>query len=227
MKKITILATVLTLFTINLKADDLKLDFKPEKTHSILRRGGDRGGDGIKGKLMINAGVGINLLTTNLRVRYALSTAYNNAGTLPTFKETPMMNVGADYGLARKISVGVAFGYQTATGTYNDGYFAFQDHWTRIHMAARFDYHIVANENMSLYTGAKLGYNIYKVTSTYDTDPTINATYISELSPPSAISAQVHFGFSYWFAHVFGVNAEVGVGYGGPYLLAVGVTAKI
>ncbi len=175
---------------------------------------------------MVTAGVGLNLFKTNLAVRYALSSVYTYAAYTPTWKQTPMINAAVDYGLGKKVSVGVAFGYQRAVGTYTDGVFSFQDTWTRIHLAARGDYYIVATDNISLYTGLKVGYNIYNVSTTVSN--TFYPNYITELNVhPSPVSVQAHFGFSYYFAKIVGVNAEVGIGYGGPYLFALGVTIKI
>ncbi len=231
MKKLITLVSVVVLSITIAKADDLNLNgFKLKPTgetslFGVKKKGSDRGGDGIKGKIIIHAGIGLNLFKTNLDVRYRLSTAWDGAGTYPTIKQSPMINLGLDYGLGKKFSLGAAFGYQTATATLDDGYGdPLIDKWTRIHFAFRGDYHIIATDNVCLYTGLKVGYNIYKVTTNIPAP--FADTYISELSKPSAISTQVHFGFSYFFASTVGINAEAGIGYGGPYILALGVTAK-
>jgi hypothetical protein len=221
MKKIYVLTATLLLFSASSFAEN------PMQGERIAGRP-SMGDNGIKGKVIIHAGVGLNLLSTNLTVRYALSAAYDGADYIPTFKQIPMINLGLDYGLGKKFSVGAAFGYQTAKGTYDHYGFKFIDTWTRIHMAVRGDYHIVAKENVGLYTGLKVGYNIYTVSTTLPDSPGYTKSdYIADLIKPSTISAQAHFGFSYFFSGVAGLNAEVGLGYGGPYIFALGATFKL
>ena len=161
-------------------------------------------------------------------LHYLGSGFITNGGTYDLkVKETPMFNVMADYGLGKKVTVGVAFGYQKATvdwdfGSFSTGYI---DTWTRIHLAVRGDYDIIAKDNMVMYTGAKIGYNIYSLSSTASAwDPNYQTDLNVHLNP---ISVQAHFGFSYFFAKIVGLNAEVGIGYGGPYLFAIGATVKI
>jgi hypothetical protein len=182
--------------------------------------------EGIKGKIIVSAGVGFNVFGTILEARYLLSSYYDFEGNMDGHTQTPMINVMADYGFARKFSVGVAFGYQTAKVKFRDVYAygdSQHDTWTRIHLAVRGDYHIVAKENVGLYTGLKLGYNLYTVKTTLR-----EPNYLSNLDVyPQPLSIQAHFGFSYYFNGMIGFNTEVGLGYGGPYLFAVGLTVKI
>jgi hypothetical protein len=221
---------ILALFINQLHAgnfDDSNIRSTIDKhyTLSTKKHSGGREDSGIKGKIMITAGVGFNILGTNLVVQYDLSSAYSNSSFSAKGSSVPMINVGVDYGILRFLSAGVSFGYQTATVTSSDGVFTFVDSWKRIHFAARADYYMVKKENVSLYAGLKFGYNIYSMTSNYTA---IDPNYTANLGvAPSPVSAQVHFGFSYYFKGIVGFNTEIGIGYGGPYMAAVGLAVKI
>jgi hypothetical protein len=185
--------------------------------------------EGVKGKIMINAGVGFNIFATLLEARYYLSSNYDFNGYISSTKASPMYNLSLDYGLARKFSVGGAFGIQTAkvnfTNVYTNGDH-YEDRWTRLHLAVRGDYYIVAKENLNLYTGLKLGYNIYTVKTTIPSNR--DPEYLSYLDvTPQPISVQAHLGFSYYFMDMVGFNTEVGIGFGGPYLFAIGLAVKL
>ncbi|MGZ4035190.1 MAG: hypothetical protein ACXVPU_00885 [Bacteroidia bacterium] len=234
MKKIipSFLLSALSVFSFNLKASDgLQLNNLPDKNHVSTFKLKKDDGDGIKGKIMITAGIGLNFEGTSLKARYLLSSNYDFSSYNMRANTMPMLNLGVDYGLGKKVSVGVAFGYQTIKLNFTDpsdpnSLSGWTDTWTRIHFAVRGDYYIVANENISLYTGAKIGYNMFTVKSTYPAPS--NAEYLDLLDVhPNPVSVQAHFGFSYFVKGIVGFNAEFGLGYGGPYMLALGVTAKI
>ena len=185
---------------------------------------------------MFNTGIGLNLMGPSLQVKYTLSSMWSNSSyeSMST-KQSPMFNFGVDYGLSDKFSAGVAFGYQTAkvnidsyeynSNTGNSDLVTNTDSWKRIHFAVKGDYHIIAKKHISLYTGVKIGYNKYSMTSTYTKyDP----SYVSRLNvTPSPVSLQAHFGINYYFNGMIGFNAEVGIGYGGPYIFAAGLAVKI
>lgn len=189
----------------------------------------DASDEGVKGKIMATAGVGFNIFGKLLEGRYYLSTYYDFGDNISSSQGSPMYNIGVDYGFAKKFSVGVAFGYQTAVINLKDVVRMgdhYEDRWTRIHMAFRGDYYIVAKENLNLYTGLKFGYNMYTVKTTVPAQ--YYPGYLSNLDvTPQPLSIQAHFGFSYYFMDMIGFNAEVGVGFGGPYLFAAGVAVKI
>lgn len=188
------------------------------------------GDDGVKGKIMVNAGIGLNGTRALLLLQYSgYETSTNYVPIITSSSQIPLINVGVDYGFARRFSFGAAFGFQSiklnASAASNG--IAGTDTWTRFHMAGRADYYIVANENINLYTGLKIGYNIYNVKSTYTS---IDPSYISDLktyvSGPLKTGVQAHFGFSYFFNGMIGVNTEVGIAVGGPYYFAAGLGFK-
>jgi hypothetical protein len=213
---------------------DATAPLKLKKT-TVMR--GDNG-DGIKGKTIVTGGVGFNTTRIALLARYGLHDANNNSTPTNGFyspiitssSQTPIICLGVDYGLLKRFSVGAAFGYQSIKLNANaqSNGIAGTDTWTRIQAAIRGDYYIVANDNVSLYTGLKLGYNMYNVSSTYTS---INSHYISDLKAtvgnPVATSVQAHFGFSYFVGGMVGFNTELALGVGGPYYFAAGLTFKM
>jgi hypothetical protein len=212
------------LFTNALQAKEFQLEQKPLKPgytlHTMAQESTD---DGIKGKIIIGANAGFNAFSTLLAARYVLSDFYDFDGYISKSTATPLYHLSVDYGFARKFSAGLDLGFQKANVTVGSSGSYFVDSWNRILIAARGDYHIIAKENMSLYTGLKLGYNMYTVTSSsnipnYESNLDVN---------PQAVSVQAHFGYSYFFQGKFGVNAEVGLGFGGPYLFSAGLAYKI
>ena len=219
------------IFSLNLKAyDGLNLTALPKKDQAfVLKRLPGDEDEGVKGKIIVTAGIGLNWLGTTMELRYLTSSYYDYSGSISGHQTMPMFNIAGDYGLLKNLSVGGAFGYQTVRINFSDiggPSLGYHDTWTRLHFAVRGDYYIVANKNISLYTGAKLGYNIYTVQTTIPAS--VEPNYLQNMNVyTNPISAQAHFGFSYFVNGAVGVNAEFGLGYGGPYMLAVGATVKL
>ena len=231
MKKITIslFTSALCIFSLNMSAyDGLNLTSLPDNNHSFtLKHHGDDSDEGVKGKFIITAGVGFNFEGASLHVRYLASAYYNSNDFTLTNSHMPMLNVAVDYGFAKKFSAGVAFGYQKITMTNSNSLGVYsQDTWTRLNFSARADYYIVRKNDLNLYAGVKLGYNLFSVTT--NLSPLVDPNYIQNLDVyPNPVSVQAHIGFSYFVKGIVGVNAEFGLGYGGPYMFAVGATVKI
>lgn len=224
-----LIAFVYGISSMDLKANDgLKLRSLPDKDHPFILKPADDESEGMKGKILITAGAGLNLLGTTLELRYLANTIYSFDGNISGHTTLPMINAMVDYGLGEKVSVGVAFGYQKVVmnlkniAVANDSH---HDTWTRLHFSVRGDYYIIAKEKINLYTGAKFGYNLYSVSSTVPTS--IYPGYTDNLWYPSAMSAQAHFGVSYFVNGMIGFNAEIGLGYGAPYLFGAGLAIKI
>jgi hypothetical protein len=207
---------------------EFKLKPVPEKNQTYILKPMTESvsDDGIKGKILLTAGVGFNVFGTILEARYLLSSYYDFEGNIDGHTTSPMINLMLDYGLGKRFSVGAAFGYQTAKINFKDVYTygdSYHDTWTRIHLAVRGDFHIIAKENVTMYTGLKFGYNLYTVKTNLTTPG-----YLSNLDvDPQPISVQAHYGFSYFFNDMIGFNLEVGLGYGGPYLFAAGIAVKL
>lgn len=70
----------------------------------------------------------------------------------------------------------------------------------------------------------KVGYNLYTVTS--DVPESLYLGYIKNLDvSPFKGSFQAHLGLRYYIKMV-GFNAEISLGYGGPYVFAAGITVN-
>ncbi len=182
--------------------------------------------DGIGGKLVITPGAGFNILGTTLLVKYNLRDIYYgfdaNKG-----KSSAMYNFSMDYGIAEKISVGFAYGFQTATITINDGAASgWIDTWTRNHFSVRADYYFVAEQHNFFYGGIKIGYNVFGLKTTakgYTAEQYKNRINVH----PNPFSAQIHIGYTHYFKSRIGANIEAGIGYGGPFLGAIGISVKL
>jgi hypothetical protein len=204
------------------KKEESKLIFAPRKI-SMLKND-DK--EELKGRFLITAGAGFNLLSTSLTIKYAFHYVYDitsaNAG--------PIFHAGVDYGILKNLSAGIDAGYQNASvglRYYDDNgdMFTYYDYWKRYYFAARVDYHIIARNNINFYTGLRLGYNSYSVNAS-STRP-YQAFYTpSQLNLATGI-IHAHIGFSYFFKGIVGLNAEAGLGYGGPFIGSVGICAKI
>lgn len=218
--------------------EDLNFPRKNKKDLLFRKSKGDDD-DGIKGKFIINAGLGFNSTPTWTALRYAASvTYYSNtysgsyARIVPKYSSfAPLYNVTVDYGLIKRVSVGVGFGFQSFSVDWYDDNFAnssltYRDSWTRLAFSVRGDYHIVATKNVALYTGLRFGYNIYSMNNT--TAPTtIYPDYKANLGiNPTAVAVQAHFGFSYFFGGLVGLNTELALAVGGPYYFSAGIAAK-
>lgn len=212
-------------------AGELKPEIKNGNKLLEIKKNAGSDDDGIKGKIMVNAGVGLNGTRSFLRLQYRTTDSTSTSGppNITSSTQIPLLNIGVDYGFAKRFSVGAAFGYQSIKLNAGAGsnFIAGTDTWTRLHIAVRGDYYIVAKENLNLYTGLKVGYNIYNVKSTYTK---LDPNYISKLetyvSGPLKTGVQAHFGFSYFFNGMIGINTEVGLAIGGPYFFAAGLGFK-
>jgi hypothetical protein len=136
----------------------------------------------------------------------------------------PVISVGLNSGITENISVGGVAGYTQSTfesGIINRVY---KWKYTYITIAARGSYHFLTlfeqNDDIDVYSGISLGYNI--VSATYDGDPTIRTTAVSASS--SYLFWAFHAGIRYYFAERFAVFGELGYGLG---YLNVGIAMKM
>lgn len=236
MKKLApfIIAISLCALSFDVKANDgLKLNSPPIKYHPfVIKPITDDEDNGMKGKFIVTAGAGFNFFGYALQVRY---NAHHTINYVQGHQTSPMFFARVDYGLDKKISLGISGGYQTARidyptlevnnypGVGSTKYEHLYDDWTRVNLAVRGDYYIVSNKNINLYTGLKIGYNSYSVKTNFP-DSIADMRIVIKANP---VCVQAHFGFSYFIKEIVGVNAEFGLGYGGPYMLAAGLTIKI
>jgi hypothetical protein len=234
MKKLTFLCIIgsFLIYAKPLSAKEFQLELKEKKQTQYLLpsiKAAPTGDEGIKGRTIIGVNAGFNVFSKLLEARYYLSNVYSYEGTISSSSASPLYHLSVDYGFAERFSAGVDIGFQKATIQFNDVLAygdSYSDHWTRILLAARADYHIVAKENMSLYTGLKFGYNMYTVKTDFPEKDFPGYTANMNVNPQT-VSVQAHFGYTYFFQGKFGVNAEIGLGFGGPYLFSAGLAYKI
>lgn len=137
----------------------------------------------------------------------------------------PVLSLGLDFGIEKNISVGGRVGYTSST--FESPFFVqgtnrnYRWKYTYITIAGRGSYHYpIDNENVDLYGGIDLGYNI--VSSKYEGDATTRNIVAS--ASGSYVFWGVHLGGRYYFAKTFAAFAELGYGFG---ILNVGISMKL
>lgn len=137
----------------------------------------------------------------------------------------PVLSLGLDFGIEKNISVGGRVGY-TASTVENPFFFQganrlYRWKYTYFTIAGRGSYHYpIDNENIDLYGGMDLGYNI--VSSKYEGDA-ITRTVVAS-SSGSYLFWGIHLGGRYYFAKTFAAFAQLGYGFG---ILNVGISMKL
>lgn len=123
----------------------------------------------------------------------------------------PPLSVGVQFGFTDKISIGGIVGY--AGSSYKFGLLTSSYEWkyNYIIVGARGEYHFMKpDDNLDLYSGVTLGYNIVNVSEPSNL-PRYGVTY-------SATSSYLlyggHVGVRYAFSNSFGLFAEAGYGIG-------------
>jgi len=155
-----------------------------------------------KGTNMINIGIGPGL-----------------AGIYGTM-DIPSISAGLQLGVHEKLSVGGIIGYSAST--YDYGHYLGQDYewtYTYIFIGARGEYHFVDVDvdDLDLYAGLTLGYNIVSVS-----EPSgFSGFYTAE---SSYLLYGFHAGGRYYFSQSIGAFLELGYGVG---YIVVGITFKI
>ena len=153
----------------------------------------------VRGQLMITGGIGANIWGTLLQYNYMSGSYWKNTANTISGSSKPMFVIAADYGLGRRFSAGLAFGYQSAKVAVSDHYYIsagkpipYEDRWKRLHFAVRGDFYFVQLERMNLYTGLKLGYSTFTMTSQRSE---VQPLYTSQLHvKPLAVSVQERLG---------------------------------
>ena len=155
-----------------------------------------------KGNNMLNIGIGPGL-----------------AGIYGTM-DIPSISAGFQAGIHEKFSVGGIVGYSSSS--YDGGTYLGHDYewtYTYIVIGARGEYHFVDAdvEDLDLYGGVTLGYNIVSVS-----EPSGYTGFYS--SEGSYLLSGFHAGGRYYFSQSIGAFLELGYGVG--YIVA-GVTFRL
>lgn len=186
----------------------------------------------IRGKLLLTGGLGVNILGTLLQYQYSNCDYWHNGSYAITGMSRPMLVAAVDYGVGRRFSAGLSFGYQVAKVTVEDKYYLsagksipYDDTWKRLLFAARGDFYFLQLERISMYAGVKAGYSKFSMRSERSS---FEPDYTSQLDvKPLALSIQAHVGCNYFFTPMVGMNVEAGLGIGGPYLAEAGIVVKL
>ncbi|MGQ0828541.1 MAG: hypothetical protein ACT4ON_09120 [Bacteroidota bacterium] len=183
------------------------------------------------GESVITAGAGLSM------IGIASSIVVNNLVD-EELKVSPTFSGHYDIGLTDFFSLGVAATYQRfklsyTQDVYNSSGFErvghYQDKLIRTNYGVRAMFHFAKNEKIDMYAGPRIGYTIWKKsTSNPDT------TYIIENNNPWALrlstasnigyTAQALFGMRFFFNEYVGINYEVSIG--APTFLTVGINGK-
>jgi len=134
--------------------------------------------------------------------------------------DVPSISVGYQVGVHEKFSVGGIVGYSSSS--YDGGSYLGKDYkwtYTYIFIGGRGEYHFIdANiENLDIYAGVTLGYNIVSVS-----EPTGYSGFYS--SEGSYLLYGFHAGGRYYFTPKIGAFLELGYGVG---YIVVGGTFRL
>lgn len=177
-------------------------------------------------EVVITAGVGYSLGMALFKG--VMNTALRESN-LNEIKGTPIINGMVDYGITDNFSVGAAISYHQ---------WNWQDQYTdtsgvttmgnvrasRNNIGLRGLFHFGNNNRVDLYTGARVGYSLWRFKA--DASNT-NGESASDFSAPAGIfTAQALFGARAYFNEIIGANFEFGIGTA-PYFLSGGLSFRI
>lgn len=123
----------------------------------------------------------------------------------------PPINASYEIGITDDISAGGYFGFAMS----EEGWSGYTWKYTHIIIGARGSYHFYNEDNMDLYGGLMLGYNVVSVDSPGD--------YAYDAAS-SGITYSAFLGGRYYFSENLGAFAELG--YGVAYI-SLGITFKL
>lgn len=186
----------------------------------------------IKNKVIVSAFVSLAIMGNDLEDSYISAFSKNNGsnnvfGVVDT-KSSLKGNLGVEYGISKKNTIGFFLGYDKASVTWADTVnissngFLPTDNWTHTQFSLRWSYHIVSLTPFRLYMGAQIGYDTYRFKSAVS-----NPSYYYGKIEPLPISVQLNLGLSYFIKGHFGINAGVAGGIGNNDFVNIGFVYKI
>lgn len=134
----------------------------------------------------------------------------------------PAIQVTYDYGLNKWFSLGGAASYQSMKINYTDlDYGSYTTSLNRLNVALRALFHYANSGKVDLYSGLRLGYTNWNV-STTSTDPDYdpNSVFNGGGFAPQVIL----FGFRGYFSEHIGLNSELTIG--APHYFSVGLNYR-
>ncbi|MDT8309269.1 MAG: hypothetical protein RQ866_07040 [Bacteroidales bacterium] len=183
-----------------------------------------------------NAGVGvISVLLKGIVIINSELNEFMNTSYL-TIKKPPVFQLSGDYHINKNISIGIAGAYHPVSISWddpdipsvdNDGRIGdFEMSLNRINIGIRGLIHYDYTDNVDLYSGIRLGVNIWNVNFSSH-DPEINEGFHALNNFPSGIMPGfqiIPFGITVYLEDIIGLNAEFCIGQ--PYFLTAGVKMK-
>lgn len=171
-------------------------------------------------KSTVTVNTGFSLVGNLLNVKTSEITEFSTY-SLPAFQAT------YDYSLAKWFSVGAAGSVQLMGIKYND-YEGTGDNFetsiTRTNFALRGLFHYGNNEKLDMYSGVRMGFTNWNISTNYD-NPDYNADSDISISQGFGAAPQVVlFGVRGYFNDNLGVNMEVCIG--SPHYLSLGVNYR-
>jgi len=152
-------------------------------------------------------------------------------GTNSTIKVSPVIILGADYGLSEKFSIGASFTTQGMKGTITDNWWYddndslitenFDFKIRRSHIAIIPKYHYTSdNDKLDIYSGLRLGFVMWSYKDDSN-DPTFTA--FDDLK--GRVTVGFTTGMRYYFTDNIGANVDLNLG--APYVVSFGLNYKL
>jgi hypothetical protein len=134
----------------------------------------------------------------------------------------PAIQFTYDYGLTNWFSLGGAVSYQGMNIDYTDSNFGdYSTSLKRLNFGLRSLFHYANSGKVDLYSGLRLGYTNWNVSSTSkDPDYDPNSVFSGGGFAPQVIL----FGFRGYFTEHFGLNSELTVG--APHYFSIGLNYR-
>ena len=164
------------------------------------------------GQLTVSAGYGI---VNYWKILVKKGVTDNNYEA--TLKATGPFVIACEYGIFKRISVGVSLGYSKVKSTIPFGSYQQVTTLTNFSAIATANYHFFKSKRFDPYIGGGVGYYNFKVKNADDLG-------IVNVDFPDQVAVSSQLGCKYYFTPMFGAFVEAG--YVGGALAQVGVTAK-
>jgi hypothetical protein len=201
-----------------------QLDSNKAQSHSLINSGSSENIPiNIKGKLYVNGGIGYSLILQRI-----YSSMANQEAAPYGISESPVYNANIDYGIGKKISIGLGAAYQTATGAptgtlyFQHSYYT--ENLTRLNLSVRALREIITKKHFELYYGLRAGISFWTDFVTPIPPPTSTAQPTLGKNHDTYPSIQLPLGIRVFTGHL-GVHFEVAIGT--PYFAEGGITFRI
>lgn len=186
----------------------------------------------LKKKIVISTFGSLPLMGNDLEDNYFSAFSKNNGANnvygVIRRKSSLKANLGVEYGISKRNTIGLFLGYDKAAITWADTVnissngLSQTDNWTHTQLSIRWSYHIVSLPSFRLFIGPQLGYDMYNI------KPAVSnpSSYYGKIEP-LPITIQLNLGLSYFIKGHFGINAGGATGIGNNDFVNIGFVYKI